>query len=574
MIGGDSNRVDSSTLPPETVSRGSSTVVEEGVGLVVLWSRYDPAHVGEVVLLPPDERGPWTFGRGTGDGASKRAYLTRWSPSGRVERRIANCPRLSRNQLRLWSVGGGLAVENVGSCSLIHRGRERTRVEIEPGDTLSLRNELLLLCVRRPLRLQGSLAELAVPRHEFGQPDGAGLVGESAAIWELRERLALVSRQSLHVLVLGASGTGKELVARALHAQSARRTRPMVSRNAATIPEGIADAELYGNVRGYPNAGMSERPGLIGAADGSTLFLDEIAELPLALQVRLLRVLDSGEYQRLGEASARRADLRIIGATNRPVTELRPDVLARFTLQLTLPDLNARREDIPLIIAHLLRRHAEREASILERFFAGSNPAAWPRVSPGLVESLVSRQYTTNVRELDALLMAAALKSTGSYVEGDVASRVTPAPPPLASAPGAPPWLTTEETARLALLRTHRFSPTACGRDPMYRGNRQTADLHFRHVACKALVACDLNVARAAALLAGDDEALVEKCGARLETFISNLEARIIRESPEQLDQALSEDWKAHVDAVRLLVAALRVKRAGSVDSSVPFRNA
>lgn len=332
--------LDSSTLPPETVSNVSATEIDESLGLVVLWSRHEPGQLGELVLVPSGESRTWLFGRGSGDGAGNRLFLTRWAPSGRAERRLVNCPRISRVQLRLSRAGSNLVVENVGSCALLHRGVESRRVELTAGDVVFLRNELLLLCVSRPQRLRGSIAELALPHHDFGMPDAWELVGESAAIWGLRERLASMGTQPLHVLILGASGTGKELVARALHERSPRSSRAMISRNAATIPEGLADAELFGNVRGYPNAGMPERPGLVGAAHESTLFLDEVAELPLALQVKLLRVLDNGEYQRLGENGARRADVRVIGATNRPVSDLRHDVLARFTLRLELPDLS------------------------------------------------------------------------------------------------------------------------------------------------------------------------------------------------------------------------------------------
>lgn len=566
--------VDSSTLPPETASHSSSVGVDDALGLVVLWSRHDHAQVGEVVLLPANEPGPWLFGRGSGDSTGKRLFLTRWAPSGRAERRLVDCPRISREQLRLSTTGDHLVVENIGSCPLLHRGAEQRRVELAPGETLFLRNELLLLCLRRPLRLRGSVAELAIAHHDFGQPDQDNLVGESAAIWELRERLASVGSQQLHVLILGASGTGKELVAKALHVRSSRGSRPLVARNAATIPEGIADAELFGNVRGYPNVGMPERPGLIGAAHESTLFLDEIAELPLALQVRLLRVLDSGEYQRLGETNARRADVRVIGATNRPTTDLRHDVVARFTLQLALPDLNTRREDIPLLITHLLRRHGAREQAVRARFFPDGDLAAAPRVSPVLVEALVAHQYTTNVRELDALLMAAVLKSPGSYVEGDMSASVATLPP-LSRLSEHVTWLTPEEAARLVLLRRHRFSPTGCGRDPDYPGNRQTADLHFRSLACKALLECDLDVARAAALLAGDaDQPLLDKCQARLGTFMANLDARIISEPPDVLDQALADDWKGLVDGVRRLVDELRIRREKLASPTAPLRSA
>ena len=133
-----------------------------------------------------------------------------------------------------------------------------------------------------------------------------------------------------------------------------------MSRNgSATLPAGLIDAELFGNVANYPNAGMAERPGLIGEADGSTLFLDEIGELPDALQTHLLRVLDDGgEYQRLGDARRRHADLRLIAATNRPVRQLKHDLAARLRLRVHLPGLNERPEDVPLLARFLLQRAA------------------------------------------------------------------------------------------------------------------------------------------------------------------------------------------------------------------------
>lgn len=563
--------MDTSTLPPEIAWHLPPALVDDAWGLAVLWSRHDPGQVGEVLMVPSGGPDPWIFGRGTGDGSSRRIFLARWTSSGPSEPRIMSCPRISRNQLRLWEVNGGLGIENVGSCPLTQQGSELNRGELAPGDTVFLHNELLLLCVRRPWRSASALVELAVPHHEFGCPDQWGLVGESAAMWELRERLVSVGNQPLHLLILGASGTGKELVAQALHVRSSRRTRALVARNAATIPEGIADAELFGNVRGYPNVGMPERPGLLGAAHESTLFLDEIAELPLPLQVKLLRVLDSGEYQRLGEAAARRADVRVIGATNRPVTALRHDVLARFALQLSVPDLNARREDIPLLITHLLHRHRAQDPATFLRFFPERDLGARPRVSPTLVESLVAHQYTTNVRELDALLMAAVLRSPGAYVEGSP-SMISTRPP---SEPSKPTWLTAEEGARLKLQRQHRFTPTDCGRDPSYPGNRQTADLHFRHLACKAMLACELDVDRAASLIAGElDGPLFEKCQARLATFMTNLEARIVDETPEQLDHALMEDWRGLVAPLRLVIEALRTKRETLATTTLPLRSA
>src|SRR5262249_14365097 len=174
-----------------------------------------------------------------------------------------------------------------------------------------------------------------------------------------------------NVLIHGPSGTGKELAARAVHALSRRAKRPLVARNAATLPPGLVDAELFGNVKNYPNPGTPERPGLIAQADGGTLFLDEIGELPWDLQAHLLRVLDAGgESHRLGEATARRASIRLVAATNRAPGELKHDLLARLTLRLVMPELAARPEDIPLLVRHLLRRAAEQSPDIGRRFLS------------------------------------------------------------------------------------------------------------------------------------------------------------------------------------------------------------
>src|SRR5690348_15490748 len=132
-----------------------------------------------------------------------------------------------------------------------------------------------------------------------------------------------MARRPGHVLLTGASGTGKELAARAIHALSKRSGQRLVARNAATLPESLIDAELFGNAKNYPNPGMAERAGLVGQADGSTLFLDEIAELPSSSQAHLLRVLDDGEYHRLGDGLARRSDFRLVAATNRDVSSLK-----------------------------------------------------------------------------------------------------------------------------------------------------------------------------------------------------------------------------------------------------------
>jgi DNA-binding NtrC family response regulator len=187
-----------------------------------------------------------------------------------------------------------------------------------------------------------------------------------------------------------------------------------VARNAATLPPGLVDAELFGNLKNYPNPGMPERPGIVAQADGGTLFLDEIGELPWEAQAHLLRVLDAGgEYHRLGDAAPRRSDVRLVAATNRAPEELKHDLLARLTLRLTLPGLDARREDIPLLARHLLEKAAAESPEIAGRFF---EPSGEPRVEPALVELLLRHAYAANVRELESLLWAALQGSPGDRV--------------------------------------------------------------------------------------------------------------------------------------------------------------
>jgi DNA-binding NtrC family response regulator len=178
---------------------------------------------------------------------------------------------------------------------------------------------------------------------------------------------------------------------------------------------------------------MAERPGLVGEADGSSLFLDEFAELPLEAQAHLLRVLDQGEYHRLGESKARRADLRLIAATNRPESAIKHDVLARMPLRLELPPLTSRPEDVPLLLRHLLRRITAQDPALARQLLDERGEA---RISPDLVAGLVRWPWTTHVRELEQLLW----RSIGAAVHGLLewpAELSTPAPEPASAESGA-----------------------------------------------------------------------------------------------------------------------------------------
>ncbi len=384
------------------------------VALVVLWSASDPRRVGEVALLPAKATNPVVLGRGSSeaDGEDRLRFL-RQRPGRNERTRGATEAGVSRRQLAFSNDAGSWRFENVGRCQLRRNGQTATAGPLNEGDVLHLHGQLLLLVTSRPARLPAlrDYPSSAIP--DFGRADPQGLAGESPRAWALRDRLAFLARRDAHVLLLGASGTGKEAAARSVHQLSRRCKKALVSRNAATIPAGLADAELFGNVRDYPNPGMRERAGLVGQADGSTLFLDEIGELPTELQAHLLRVLDAGEYHRLGETRARQADLRLVAATNRSPEELKHDFLARFGLRLELPGLAARREDIPLILRHQLCTIAARDRDLADRFFEGG----LPRLDPLLVEALVRHDYTVHARELMNLLWSSLSSSTGEVAE-------------------------------------------------------------------------------------------------------------------------------------------------------------
>jgi len=387
------------------------------LGLVLLWSVDEPHRTGEIALVPPISRSAeLLLGRG-GSGALEQGRLLGWMrqrPGVNEPTGLLASPRISRVQLELRQpTADTLELHNVGRCPLLQHGAAVERAVLRVGDTVELGRVAALMLVSRPAVLPSPNADgWPGPMHPFGLPDRCGLVGESPAAWSLRAHIGFAAGRTAHVLVRGPSGTGKELVAQAIHALGARGGRTIVARNAATFPETLIDAELFGNVKGFPNVGTPERPGLVGEADGTTLFLDEFGELPSAVQSHLLRVLDAGEYSRLGEARQRHADLRLIAATNRPPSALKEDVLARLHLRIEVPGLAERREDVPMIAAHLLRQIARHDPAAAQRYFpmggdqASVGPGAdeWPRMTPRLAVTLACWPYTTHVRELVALL--------------------------------------------------------------------------------------------------------------------------------------------------------------------------
>jgi len=406
-----------STTPEEDIPPSSAPDAKHGIlTLCVLWCPEEPWRLGEVALLPTEV--PGVIGRGDTpiDGPGLRVRFGRVTPGGLEIGLPIGISQISRTQAVVTATlpGDVLDVRNVGRTRLFLNGNETTEASLHEGDVIQFGRQMLLICIRRSMTTIS--VDPAYPRHSFGSADAQGLVGESPVMNCVRRAIAFAAPRDEHVLIRGASGTGKELIAQALHRLSRRSIRPIVSRNAATIPVALVDAELFGNAKNYPNATMPERPGLIGEADGSTLFLDEFAELPHEAQSHLLRALDDGEYHRLGETVSRRSNFRLVAATNRDESAIKEDVLGRFAFRIDVPDFTQRREDVPLLIVHLLRSFAVDDAALADRFFGG-DPRRFPNVSFDLVRALVSRPYRTNVRELKALLWSAIQGSAGDEIK-------------------------------------------------------------------------------------------------------------------------------------------------------------
>jgi two-component system nitrogen regulation response regulator GlnG/two-component system response regulator HydG len=415
----DRSAAATATILPESDRPVAGGPAADVAMFVIVWCPSEPERVGEVAIL--GEGGPpMVLGRGPSpDGVEPRMRFARQRPGVMTPTPPLVAPGLSRRQLLVHPHDDGADIERLGQCTLEVNGRVTDAALVRPGDVVHLRRELILYCARRPEKIPALRLFPETHAGAFGEADANGIVGEAPCVWRLRENLAFAAKADTHSLLLGESGTGKELAARAVHHLSARGLQQFVARNAATLPYGIIDAELFGNAKNYPNPGMAERRGLIGEADGGSLFLDEIGELPFELQAHLLRVLDGdGEYQRLGEGVARRSNFRLIAATNRDPSTLKHDFAARFTARIEMPNLTKRREDIPLIARHLLLRAARRSNDIA-RPFIETTPSGYEyaRFGEDLVAGLFRRDFTTNLRELDALLWRAMAESHDDTIE-------------------------------------------------------------------------------------------------------------------------------------------------------------
>jgi anaerobic nitric oxide reductase transcription regulator len=238
---------------------------------------------------------------------------------------------------------------------------------------------------------------------------GTQIIGQSPAMQRLLREISVVAGSDLAVLIVGETGVGKELVAQQVHAASSRRNEALIHVNCAALPESIAESELFGHVTGAFTGASRDRAGKFDISDGGTIFLDEVGELPLTIQPKLLRVLQQGEIQRVGEDRVRRVDVRIIAATNRDLAQeveagrFRADLYHRLAVYpIRVPPLRERREDIPLLAAYFLDQSRRR---------LGLGPI---RLSPEARAMLIEGDWPGNVRELENVLSRATLRSAMS----------------------------------------------------------------------------------------------------------------------------------------------------------------
>ena len=249
-------------------------------------------------------------------------------------------------------------------------------------------------------------------RLELEGQDYYGIVGSSPPMRAMFDVVEVVRHATSSVLIQGESGTGKELVARALHHGSPRKHRRFVAVNCSALPETLLESELFGHVRGAFTGAVAAKEGLFERADGGTLFLDEIGEMPLSLQVKLLRVLQEGELRRVGGTEARRVDVRVVAATHVDVRKalatgrFREDLYYRLNvIGIDVPPLRERLDDIPVLAHHFLRRHARRNGKRVEH------------IAPGVLEALATYRWPGNVRELENVMERAVVMSRGDTVE-------------------------------------------------------------------------------------------------------------------------------------------------------------
>lgn len=272
--------------------------------------------------------------------------------------------------------------------------------------------DALILAVHRAMERQTLLEEVRNLRAALDAKYGfENIVGRSKALLHVLQLASRVAQRDSTVLIRGETGTGKELLARAIHHNSRRRSQPFVTINCGAIPGELLEAELFGHTKGAFTGAHTAKSGKIEMADGGTLFLDEIGELPPEMQVKLLRLLQQGELDKVGSTTSRTVDVRVIAATNRNLSAMiedgtfREDLYYRLAVvPLELPPLRERREDIPELAQYLFRKHKEK------------NEMPQLRMSPEVMPHLVGYRWPGNVRELENIIERLVVLSSGDVV--------------------------------------------------------------------------------------------------------------------------------------------------------------
>jgi two-component system, NtrC family, response regulator HydG len=284
-------------------------------------------------------------------------------------------------------------------------------------------NDVVLLAVAKAAEHKLLVSETRDLKRQLEQKDGFGdLVGTSAPMRAVYDMARSVSSSGATVLLLGESGTGKELVARAIHQHGPRRKAPFVAINCGAIPENLIESELFGHAKGAFSGAIAARSGLFESADKGTVFLDEVGELPLAAQVKLLRTLQEGEIKRVGANETRTVDVRIVAATHRDLKELvaagrfREDLYYRLSvIPIQLPPLRLRRDDIPILAYHFLRKYARRSGRDVHD------------IGVEAMRVLRDHNWPGNVRELENCMeRAVVLARGGTLAPADLPADILP----------------------------------------------------------------------------------------------------------------------------------------------------
>jgi len=269
------------------------------------------------------------------------------------------------------------------------------------------------------------LRDEVLEAHAFGD-----IIGQSSSLKNVLQQIELVAPTEASVLILGESGTGKELVAREIHRRSLRKDRPMITVNCASIPRELYESEFFGHVQGAFTGAVSDRAGRFELADGGTLFLDEVGEIPLALQSKLLRVLQEGEFERVGDERTHQADVRIIAATNRDLKQeieakrFREDLYYRLNVfPLEIAPLRERKEDIAVLAAHFVDSSARKLNRPL------------PRLTQANILGLQRYDWPGNIRELQNVIERAVITASAGRLRFDLPTDTQPKKPGPADAP-------------------------------------------------------------------------------------------------------------------------------------------